>query len=73
MKEHAEHEEAGTLRTKSRVENDEATRRNARMPAPPPFKPNGNLVRNHRPKPKSRPAAQCYKPALLRIKLDEVH
>lgn len=40
MKEHAEHEEAGTLRTKSRVENDEATRRNARMPAPPPFKPN---------------------------------
>lgn len=73
MKEHAEHEEAGTLRTKSRVENDEATRRNARMPAPPPFKPNGNPVRNHHPKPKSRPAAQCYKPALLRIKLDEVH
>lgn len=73
MKEHAGHEEAGTLRTKSRVENDEATRRNARMPAPPPFKPNGNPVRNHHPKPKSRPAAQCYKPALLRIKLDEVH
>ena len=73
MKEHAEHEEAGTLRTKSRVENDEATRRNARMPAPPPFKPNGNPVRNHHPKPKSRPAAQCYKPALLRIKLDEAH
>lgn len=40
MKEHAEHEEAGTLRTKNRAENDEATRRNARMPAPPPFKPN---------------------------------
>ena len=40
MKGHAEHEEAGTLRTKNRVENDEATRRNARMPAPPPFKPN---------------------------------
>lgn len=25
---------------KGRVENDEATRRNAHMPAPPPFKPN---------------------------------
>lgn len=73
MKEHAEHEEAGTLRTKSRVENDEATRRNARMPAPPPFKPNGNPVRNHHPKPKSRPAAQCYKPALLHIKQIGTH
>ena len=73
MKEHAEHEEAGTLRTKSRVENDEATRRNARMPAPPPFKPNGNPVRNHHPKPKSRLVALCHKPALLRIKLDEAH
>ena len=68
MKEHAEHEEAGTLRTKSRVENDEATRRNARMPAPPPFKPNGSPIRNHHPKPKSRLAALCHKPALLHIK-----
>lgn len=40
MKGRTELEEAGTLRTKSHVENDEATRRNARMPAPPPFKPN---------------------------------
>lgn len=73
MKEHAEHEEAGTLRTKSRVENDEATRRNAHKLALPPSKSNGSPVRNHHPKPKSRPAAQCYKPALLRIKLDEAH
>lgn len=51
MKEHAEHEEAGTLH----------------------FKPNGSPARNHHPKPKSRLAAQCYKPALLRIKLDEAH
>ena len=37
------------------------------------FKPNGSPIRNHHPKPKSRLAAQCYKPALLRIKLDKAH
>lgn len=73
MKEHAEHEEVGTLRTKSRVENDEATRHNAHKLALPPSKPNGSPARNHHPKPKSRLAARCHKPAPLRIKLDEAH
>ena len=41
MKEHTECRWIGhAANEKSRVENDEATRRNARMPAPPPFKPN---------------------------------
>ncbi len=57
MKEHAEHEEAGTLQRKSRVENDEATRRNARMPALPPFKP----------KPAVRPIAVNQKAGLRRF------
>lgn len=73
MKGHAEHEEAGTLRTKSRVGNDEATRRNARMPAPPPSKPNGSPVRNHCNKPKGRLAALCHKPAFLHIKQIGTH
>ncbi|WP_418863576.1 hypothetical protein [Slackia isoflavoniconvertens] len=55
------------------MENDEATRRNAHKLALPPSKPNGSPARNHHPKPKSQLAAQCYKPALLRINLDEAH
>lgn len=74
MKEHAEHEEAGTLRTKkAEWKTTRPPCHNAHKLVLPPFKPNGNPVRNHHPKPKSRPAAQCYKPALLRIKLDEAH
>lgn len=71
MKEHAEHEEAGTLRTKSRVENDEATRRNARMPARRPSSQTNNPT--YCSKPKSRLAALCHKPALLHIKQIGTH
>lgn len=73
MKEHTEYEEAGTLRTKSRVENDEATRRNAHKLALPSSKPNDSPVRNHHPKPKSRLAALCHEPALLHIKQIGTH
>ena len=73
MKEHAEHEEAGTLRTKNRVENDEATRRNARMPARRPSSQTNNPACNHCNKPKSRLVALCHKPALLHIKQIGTH
>lgn len=74
MKEHAEHEEAGTLRTKK------AEWKTTRPPvATPAYQPRctssqiGNPACGHYRKPKSRLAALCHKPALLRIKLDEAH
>lgn len=48
-------------------------RHNAHKLALPPSKPNGNPACSHYRKPKSRLAALCHKPALLRIKLDEAH
>ena len=70
MKEHAEHEEAGTL-NESRVEND-------RPPvATPACQPAALQAKTSSPtycsKPKSRLAALCHKPALLHIKQIGTH
>lgn len=73
MKEHAEHEEAGTLRTKSRVENDEhegprMESWHAALQAKSAIRLAAITVNQ-----KSRLAALCHKPALLHIKQIGTH
>lgn len=67
------HSDAKTRGYAISIERQKPPCHNAHKLALPPSKPNGSPVRNHHPKPKSRLAALCHKPALLHIKQIGTH